>query len=154
VENNKNMQTMDTNKNSSDDRGEILVNFQTKRKPRFKPGSELSDKVNKANIIFDDFSDEKNENFKVTIELICESGEKIYYTGRSKRKPRFKAGSELADKVNLMLNNEPIEMKANKIKTRFKAGADLTEKVNLVEVEVIQEIVNEKYSFEINVKIT
>ncbi len=153
MENNKNMQKMDTNKNSSDDRGEILVNFQTKRKPRFKPGSELSDKVNKANILFDDYSTEIYENFKVTIELLFENGEKLYYSGRTKRKTRFKAGADLTDKVNLTINGKPFEMMQNKKKTRFKAGADLTEKVNLIEVEMIEQIIDDKIQITIQIKL-
>jgi nucleoid DNA-binding protein len=153
VENNKNMETMDSNQHTGEDRGEILVYFKTKRKPKLKPGSELSEKVNKANIIFDDFSSEKHENFKVKVELITEGGEILFYSGRSKRKTRFKAGADLTDKVNLTINGESLEMKQGKNKTRFKAGSDLTEKVNEMEIFMIQEIINDKFIFTIDVKI-
>lgn len=147
------METMDSNKHSSEDRGEILVYFKTKRKPKFKAGAELTDKVNKANIIFDDFSNEEYENFKVKVELITESGEILFYSGRSKRKTRFKAGADLTDKVNLTINGESLEMKQGKNKTRFKASSDLTEKVNEMEVALIQQVVNGKFLFTIEVKI-
>lgn len=82
---------------------------------------------------------------------------------KKKRTSKFKAGSELADKVNRMavdINEEidenlvttdvkmEIEQSDNDIlkiglnkkrKTRFKAGADLTDKVNTVSVEVEEE---------------
>lgn len=77
---------------------------------------------------------------------------------KAKKSPRFKAGSELADKVNKMSvdineeadensvttdvdmeieqrKNERLEISLRK-KLRFKASGDLTEKVNMVSVEV------------------
>lgn len=82
---------------------------------------------------------------------------------KKKRTAKFKAGSELADKVNRMavdINEETdetgattdikmeVEQKENEVLkvaikkknvTRFKAGADLTDKVNLVSVDLEEE---------------
>jgi nucleoid DNA-binding protein len=149
----KNNTNMESIKNTNNDNREVLVYFATKRKPKFKAGAELSDKVNKANFIFDNFSSEKYENFKISFELILEDGEKLYYSGRSKRKTRFKAGADLTDKVNLTINGKPLEMMQSKKKTRFKAGADLTEKVNMLEVQMFEQIIDEKIQITIEIKL-
>ncbi len=129
------------------------VIFRVKRKkPRFKPGSELSEKVNKANIIIDDFSKDGLYNLKFSIELICEDGSRIYQTTRSKKKTRFKAGSDLTDKVNMHLDGKPLELVKTKNKTRFKAGADLTDKVNIVEVDLIEEVTEDVFNITIDLK--
>lgn len=123
-----------------------------KKKPKFKPGSELADKVNKANIIIDDYSKEGLYNLKFTLELICEDGSRIYETTRSKKKVRFKAGSDLTEKVNIHFDGKPIELLRSKNKTRFKAGADLTDKVNSIEVDFIEEVSEDIFLITIDVK--
>lgn len=129
------------------------VIFRVKRKkPRFKPGSELSDKVNRANIIIDDFSSDGLYNVKFALELICEDGSRIFQTTRSKKKLRFKAGSDLTEKVNMHLDGKPLELVQSKKKIRFKAGADLTDKVNIVEVDLIEEVSEDVFIITIDLK--
>lgn len=96
---------------------------------------------------------------------------------KKKRIAKFKAGSELADKVNRMavdINEEidetnattdvkmEIEQSENDIlkialkkkrKTRFKAGADLTDKVNLVSAEIDEESSEDSESCKIKLKL-
>ncbi|MES2587711.1 MAG: hypothetical protein V4622_01950 [Bacteroidota bacterium] len=96
---------------------------------------------------------------------------------KKKRVPRFKAGSELADKVNKMavdINEESDETTATtdikmeieqsendvlkialkkKRKTRFKAGADLTDKVNLVSADIEEESSEDLESCKLKLKL-
>ena len=138
------------------------------KKVRFKAGSELADKVNKANIIIDDFSDDNEFKIKVKIDFSNDEDEIITFQTGSKR-PRFKAGSELSEKVNIHFNGEVMEIILDKVdfkttdgttlkaekpkkKTRFKAGADLTEKVNQMEVDYIEEIDENNINVRIDIK--
>ena len=138
------------------------------KKVKFKAGSELADKVNKANIIIDDFSDDNEFKIKVKIDFSNDEGETITFQTGSKR-PRFKAGADLTEKVNIHFNGELMEIVLDQVdfkttdgttlkaekpkkKTRFKAGADLTDKVNQVEVDYIEEIENDKINVSIDIK--
>lgn len=123
-----------------------------KRKYRFKAGSELADKVNRANIIFDDYSKDGLFNLKYTLELIFNDGTKVYESSRLKKKMRFKAGADLTEKVNLTFNGKPLEIKKGKNKTRFKAGADLSGQVNVVEVDYIDEVQKDSVYITIDIK--
>lgn len=123
-----------------------------KRKCHFKAGSELADKVNRANIILDDYSKENLYNVKCTLELVCSDGTRIYESLRSKKKLRFKAGADLTEKVNLTLNGQPLKFQASKKKIRFKAGADLTDKVNIVEVDYIEEVSEDSVFITIDIR--
>jgi hypothetical protein len=138
------------------------------KKIRFKAGSELSEKVNKANIIIDDFSDDNEFKIKVKIDFSNDEGETITFQTGSNR-PRFKAGADLTEKVNINFNNEIMEIVLDKVdfkttdgttlkaqkpkkKTRFKAGADLTDKVNQMEVDYIEEIDEDNINVRIDIK--
>ena len=141
-----------------------LLKLRAKRKPRFKPGTEMSEKVNIMNVDIKEDSDEFSESTSVDLSLEKESKEKIDFSLTKKRKTRFKAGSDLTEKVNEMevdlleeIHNDfevsKLKMKLEtdkkeilqvsvkkRNKTRFKAGADLTDKVNHVEIEMSEEI--------------
>ena len=154
-----------------------LLKLRAKRKPRFKPGTEMAEKVNIMNVDIKEDSDEFSENTSVDLSLEKESKEKIDFSLTKKRKTRFKAGSDLTEKVNEMeidlleeIDNDfevsKLKMKLEtdkkeilqvsvkkRNKPRFKPGTDLTDKVNLVAVEVFEEIENEFEVCEITVHI-
>jgi hypothetical protein len=105
---------------------------------------------------------------KVKIDFSNDEGETITFQTGSNR-PRFKASSDLTEKVNLHFNGEVMEISLDKTdyktenstilkaqkpkkKTRFKAGADLTDKVNQVEVDYIEEIDEDNINVRINIK--
>lgn len=127
-----------------------LLKLKAKKKPRFKAGSELSDKVNKMSV---DIQEEESEISKeLDIKMDFEQSEKDRLEIALKKKLRFKAGADLTEKVNLMSiesdetydedsieselkvkieenQDETLEISCKK-KIKFKAGAELTDKVN------------------------
>jgi nucleoid DNA-binding protein len=144
VELNNNNQTMGTTQNSNTDNNQVEFIYKVKRKkPRFKPGSELSDKVNKANINVDiDESNQQGEKeINISLDIVSE-GEVISQL-KDKRKLRFKAGADLTEKVNVFFQGTEVEALTEKKKIRFKAGADLTDKVNKVSIEIDESALEE-----------
>jgi nucleoid DNA-binding protein len=154
------------------------LKLRAKRKPRFKPGSELSDKVNIMNVEINEEMDDYKEQKSILVELEKESKEKLEISYKERSTPRFKAGADLTEKVNVMEidlmdevneDSEISEIKLisrakenvhrsievrRKSKPRFKPGTDLTDKVNMVEVEVIEEMENDFEVCEITINIT
>jgi nucleoid DNA-binding protein len=153
------------------------LKLRAKRKPRFKPGSELSDKVNIMNVDINEEMDDEKEQKSILVELEKASKEKLEISYKERSTPRFKAGGDLTEKVNVMEidlmdevndDSEISEIKLisrakenvhrsievrRKSKPRFKPGTDLTDKVNMVEVEVIEEMENDFEVCEITVHI-
>jgi nucleoid DNA-binding protein len=127
-----------------------FVKFKAKKKPRFKAGSELSDKVNKMNV---DIQEEESEISKaIDMKMEVEQSENDHLEIALKKKLRFKAGADLTEKVNLVSvessenfdedsseselklkleenESETLDISCKK-KIKFKAGAELTDKVN------------------------
>jgi nucleoid DNA-binding protein len=154
------------------------LKLRAKRKPRFKPGSELSDKVNIMNVEINEENDDLQESKSIHMKLEKESKEQLAISYKERATPRFKAGADLTEKVNVLEidlmdevneDSEISEIKLSsrakenvhrsievrrKSKPRFKPGTDLTDKVNMVEVEVIEEMENEFEVCEITINIT
>jgi nucleoid DNA-binding protein len=127
-----------------------LLKLKAKKKPRFKPGSELSEKVNKMNV---DIQEEENENSKeLDFKMEMEQNENDHLEIALKKKLRFKAGADLTEKVNVVSietdetfdedsteselklkleerQDETLEISCKK-KIKFKAGSELSDKVN------------------------
>lgn len=126
------------------------LKFKSRKKPRFKAGSELSDKVNKIDVEIQEGESETSKELDFKMEV--EQSENDHLEIALKKKLRFKAGSYLTEKVNRMsveedetsdadssesnlrINieenlNEKLEISCKK-KIKFKAGAELTDKVN------------------------
>ncbi len=144
VELNNNNQTMGTTQNTSTDNSKVEFIYKVKRKkPKFKPGSELSEKVNKANIIVDieEINELGEKEINVILEII-DNGE-VMSVINDKRKVRFKAGADLTEKVNIFFKGTLMEMMPQKKKIKFKAGSELSDKVNVfndgTEIEAIVE---------------
>ena len=155
--------------NNKDKAAEVVKEKQAAAKVvRFKAGAELTDKVNKTNFVIDDYSDEKEFKIKVMVDFFNDEGEHITFHTGSKR-PRFKASSDLTEKVNLQLNGKTMEIVLDKVdyqvknatalkqyktknKTRFKAGADLTDKVNKIEIDYIEILKGEAVNVDIVIK--
>ena len=155
-----------------------LLKLRAKRKPRFKPGTEMSEKVNIMNVEINEENDDLQERKSIHMNLEKESKEKLAISYKEKAMPRFKAGADLTEKVNVMEieladevneDSEISEIKMisrakenvhrsievrRKSKPRFKPGTDLTDKVNMVEVEVIEEMENEYEVCEITINLT
>jgi nucleoid DNA-binding protein len=153
------------------------LKLRAKRKPRFKPGSELSEKVNIMNVEINEENDDLQESKSIHMKLEKESKEQLAISYKERATPRFKAGADLTEKVNVMEielmdevneDSEISEIKLisrakenvhrsievrRKSKPRFKPGTDLTDKVNMVEVEVIEEMENDFEVCEITVHI-
>ena len=133
-----------------------LLKLKAKKKPRFKPGSELSDKVNKMNV---GIQEEESETSKeLDFKMETEQSEKEHLEIALKKKLRFKAGSDLTEKVNMVNietnetfdeNSSESELKLKleenqdetleiscKKKIKFKAGAELTDKVNKINIDL------------------
>jgi nucleoid DNA-binding protein len=151
--------------------------LKAKRKPRFKPGSELSDKVNIMNVEINEENDDLQESKSIHMKLEKESKEQLAISYKERATPRFKAGADLTEKVNVMEielmdevneDSELSEIKlisrakenvhrainvSRKSKPRFKPGSDLTDKVNLVAFEVVEEMENDFEVCEITVHI-
>ncbi|MBI2258262.1 MAG: hypothetical protein HYU67_05125 [Flavobacteriia bacterium] len=157
------------------------VKLRAKRKPRFKPGSELSDKVNIMNVDIEENEDDQHEDTSINIEIEKESKERVEISVKSKGKTRFKAGSDLTEKVNEMdielieEINEDVEISEIKLITRakenvhrsidvrrkskplpkgFGTGTDLTDKVNKVAVDITEVMEDEFEVCEITIQIT
>jgi nucleoid DNA-binding protein len=154
------------------------VQLKAKKKPRFKPGSELSDKVNIMNVDIEENGDNQYEDTSINIEIEKESKERVEISVKSKGKTRFKAGSDLTEKVNEMdielieEINEDVEISEVKLitrakenvhrsidvrrksKPRFKPGTDLTDKVNKVAVDITEVMEDEFEICEITIQIT
>ena len=127
-----------------------FLKFKAKKKPRFKPGTEMSEKVNKMNV---EIQEEESEISKaIDIKMEVEQSEKDHLEIALKKKLRFKAGADLTEKVNLVsvetienfdedsteselklkleeYESETLDISCKK-KIKFKAGAELTDKVN------------------------
>jgi nucleoid DNA-binding protein len=155
-----------------------LLKLRAKRKPRFKPGSELSEKVNIMNVEINEENDDLQESKSIQMKLEKESKEQLAISYKERATPHFKAGADLTEKVNVMEIelmdevNEDSEISQIKMisrakenvhrsidvrrksKPRFKPGTDLTDKVNMFEVEVIDEMENEFEVCEITIKLT
>jgi nucleoid DNA-binding protein len=140
------------------------VKLRAKKKPRFKPGSELSEKVNIMHVDIEETEDDQHESSSVNIEIEKENKERIEISMKSKGTPRYKASGDLTEKVNEMeidlleeitgeieISELKLVTKAKenehraisvkrKSKPRFKAGADLTDKVNKIDIEISEEI--------------
>jgi nucleoid DNA-binding protein len=126
------------------------LKFKSKKKPHFKHGSDLKDKVNKIDVEIQEGESEtsKELDFKMGVE----QSENDHLEIALKKKLRFKAGADLTEKVNRMsveedetfdadssesnlrINleenlNEKLEISCKK-KIKFKAGAELTDKVS------------------------
>jgi nucleoid DNA-binding protein len=154
------------------------VQLKAKKKPRFKPGSELSDKVNIMNVDIEENEDDQHKDTSINIEIEKESKERVEISVKSKGKTRFKAGSDLTEKVNEMdielieEINEDVEISEVKLitrakenvhrsidvrrksKPRFKPGTDLTDKVNKVAVDITEVMEDEFEVCEITIQIT
>ncbi len=154
------------------------LKLRAKRKPRFKPSSELSDKVNIMNVDINEEMDDQKQQKSILVELEKESKEKLEISQKERSTPSFKAGADLTEKVNVIENdlidevNEDSEISEIKLisrakenvhrsievrrksKPRFKLGTDLTNKVNLVADEVIEEMENDFEVCEITINIT
>jgi nucleoid DNA-binding protein len=151
------------------------VKLRAKKKPRFKPGSELSEKVNIMHVDIEETEDDQHESSSVNIEIEKASKERIEI--EMKTKTRFKASGDLTEKVNqmeidlfeeitdeieiselkLVTKAKENEHKAisvkRKSKPRFKAGADLTDKVNKIDIEILEEIEEDFEVCEITIKL-
>ncbi len=133
-----------------------LLKLKAKKKPRFKPGSELSEKANKMNINIQEEESETSKELDFKMEM--EQSEKDRLEIGLKKKLRFKAGSDLTEKVNLVSvetienfdedsteselklmleenQDETLEITCKK-KIKFKAGAELTDKVNKINIDL------------------
>ncbi len=133
-----------------------FVKFKAKKKPRFKPGTEMSEKVNKMNV---EIQEEESEISKaIDIKMEVEQSEKDHLEIALKKKLRFKAGSDLTEKVNLVSvetienfdedsTESEIKLKLEeneseildiscKKKIRFKAGSELSDKVNRMKIDL------------------
>ncbi len=157
------------------------LKLRAKRKPlpkKFGTGSELSDKVNIMNVEINEENDDLHESKSIHMKLEKESKEQLAISYKESSKPRFKAGADLTEKVNVMEidlmdevneDSEISEIKLisrakenvhrsievrRKSKPRFKPGTDLTDKVNMVEVEVIEEMENDFEVCEITINIS
>jgi nucleoid DNA-binding protein len=154
------------------------LKLRAKRKPRFKPGSELSEKVNIMNVEINEENDDLQESKSIHMKLEKESKEQLAISYKERTTPRFKAGADLTEKVNVMEielmdevneDSEISEIKLisrakenvhrsievrRKSKPRFKPGTDLTDKVNMVEVEVIEEMEDDFDVCEITINIS
>jgi nucleoid DNA-binding protein len=94
------------------------IKLRAKKKPRFKPGSELSEKVNIMNVEINEENDDLQESKSIHMKLEKESKEQLAISYKEKAMPR----------LHSVLPSE------------VKAGADLTEKVNVMEIELIDEV--------------
>lgn len=132
------------------------LKFKSKKKPRFKPGSDLTDKVNKIDVEIQEGESETSKELDFKMEV--EQSENDHLEIALKKKLRFKAGADLTEKVNRMsveedetfdadssesnlrINleenlNEKLEISCKK-KIKFKAGAELTDKVNKMDFDL------------------
>ncbi len=150
------------------------IKLKSKRKPRFKAGADLTDKVN---LIAVDIIEEMNEDSLTTdIKMEVEQTKDDRLQIAVKKEVRFKAGADLTEKVNRMSidldedsdekstdsklkvkletqENERLEISCKK-KVQFKAGAELTDKVNKVDVDWIEELIEDKEILTVSFKIT
>jgi nucleoid DNA-binding protein len=155
-----------------------LLKLRAKRKPRFKPGTEMAEKVNIMHVDINEENDDLHESKSIRMKLEKESKEQLAISYKERTTPRFKAGADLTEKVNVMEidlmdevneNSEISEIKLisrakenvhrsievrRKSKPRFKPGTDLTDKVNMVEVEVIEEMEDDFDVCEITINIS
>ena len=133
-----------------------LLKLKAKKKPRFKPGTEMAEKVNRINL---DIQEDQNEVSKaMDLKMEMEQSEKDRLEIALKKKLRFKAGSDLTEKVNMVSietdetfdedstesevklkleenQDETLEISCKK-KIKFKAGAELTDKVNKINIDL------------------
>ena len=154
------------------------VKVKSKKKPRFKPGSELTDSVNIMNVEVIEDNDDQKESASFQMNLEKESKEQLTISYKETTMPSANSETESIEKVKVMeielmeeLNDdsEISEVKmatssnqnANrsinirrKSKPRFKVGTELTDKINLVAVEVFEQVENEVEVFEITFNIT
>ncbi len=159
------------------------LKLRAKRKPRFKPGSELSEKVNIMNVEINEENDDLQESKSIRMKLEKESKEQLAISYKERATPLpiaigIKAGADLTEKVNVMeieLMDEVSEdaeiseikmisrAKENvhrsievrrKSKPRFKPGTDLTDKVNKVAVDITEVMEGEFEVCEITIQIT
>ena len=141
------------------------VKLRAKKKPRFKPGSELSEKVNIMNVGIEEHGDEKENKDRIEISM------------KSRGVTNLKTSENLSEKVNEMEIDlleeikDEIEISEVKLVTKakenfhrsidirrkskplFKAGADLTDKVNKIDVQISEEIEGDFEVCEINILI-
>jgi nucleoid DNA-binding protein len=133
-----------------------FVKFKAKKKPRFKPGTEMAEKVNRINL---DIQEEESEISKaMDLKMEIEQSEKEHLEIALKKKLRFKAGSDLTEKVNMVSietgetfdedsSESELKMKLEenhietleiscKKKIKFKAGAELSDKVNKINIDL------------------
>ena len=132
------------------------LKFKSRKKPRFKAGSELSEKANKIDVEIQEGESETSKELDFKMEV--EQSENDHLQIALKKKLRFKAGADLTEKVNRMsveedetfdadssesnlrINieenlNEKLEISCKK-KIKFKAGAELTDKVNKMDFDL------------------
>jgi nucleoid DNA-binding protein len=154
------------------------LKLRAKRKPRFKPGSELSEKVNIMNVEINEENDDLQESKSIHMKLEKESKEQLAISYKERATPRFKAGADLTEKVNVMEielmdevneDSEISEIKLisrakenvhrsievrRKSKPRFKPGTDLTDKVNKIAVDITEVMEDEFEVCEFTIQIT
>ena len=148
------------------------------KKPRLKPGSELTDSVNIMNVEVIEDHDDQKESTSFQMNLEKESKEQLAISYKETTMPSANSGTESIEKVNVMeielmeeLNddseisevkmttssnqnaNRSINVRTKK-KPRFKVGTELTDKINLVAVDVIEQVENEIEVCEITINIT
>jgi nucleoid DNA-binding protein len=153
------------------------VKLRAKKKPRFKPGSELSEKVNIMNVGINEHGDDQHEDTSINIEVEKENKDRIEISMKSKGVTHEKTSGDLIEKVNEMEIDlfveitDEIEISEVKLVTKakenfhrsidirrkskplFKAGADLTDKVNKIDVQISEEIEGDFEVCEINILI-
>ena len=150
-----------------------LLKLRAKRKPRFKPGTEMAEKVNIMHVDINEENDDLHESKSIHMKLEKESKEQLAISQKERATPRFKAGADLTEKVNVLeidlveeLNEDSeiseiklisrakenvhrsieVRRKSKPLPKGFGTGTDLTDKVNMVQVEVIEEM---EYDFEV-----
>ena len=124
--------------------------FKAKKKPRFKPGTEMAEKVNKMNVEIQEEESEISKAIDMKMEVKQSENDRLEIA--LKKKLLFKAGADLTEKVNLVSvessenfdedsseselklkleenESETLDISCKK-KIKFKAGAELTDKVN------------------------
>jgi nucleoid DNA-binding protein len=85
-----------------EDNERLEISLNKKKKTRFKAGSDLTEKVNVFDVDLIEESDEDSEVSKLKMKLQTNEKEVLQLSVRKKRKPQFKAGADLTDKVNLV----------------------------------------------------
>lgn len=157
------------------------VKVKSKKKPRFKPGSELTDSVNIMNVEVIEDNDDQKESTSFQMNLEKESIEQLAISFKETTMPSANSGTESIDKVNVMeieltdeVNDDSeisevkmttssnqnanrsinVRRKSKPLPKVFGTSTDLTDKVNLVAVEVLEQVENDVEVCEITINIT